>query len=94
MAKAKAKAKNTTFSWQATNKKGQVVKGETNAANADIVKAELRKLGLVPKKGKIKKKGGSLFSEKKETHYYKRYCGIQSSVSHDDESRRTDGAGF
>ena len=66
MAKAKAKAKNTTFSWQATNKKGQVVKGETNAANADIVKAELRKLGLVPKKGKIKKKGGSLFSEKKK----------------------------
>ncbi len=63
---AQAKAKKTTFSWQATNKKGQVVKGETTAANTDIVKAELRKQGLVPKKGKIKKKGGSLFSERQK----------------------------
>jgi len=57
---AKAKAKNTTFSWQATNKKGQIVKGETTAANTDMVKTELRKQGLIPKKGKIKKKGGGL----------------------------------
>ncbi len=66
MAKVKIKAKNTTFSWQATNKKGQVVKGETTAANADMVKAELRKQGLIPKKGKIKKKGGGLFSEREK----------------------------
>jgi type IV pilus assembly protein PilC len=63
---AKAKAKNTTFSWQATNKKGQIVKGETTAANADMVKTELRKQGLIPKKGKIKKKGGSLLGERQK----------------------------
>ena len=63
---AQAKTKNTTFSWQATNKKGQVVKGETTAANPDIVKAQLRKQGLIPKKGKIKKKSGGLFAEKQK----------------------------
>ena len=67
MAKAKTKAKNTTFSWQATNKKGQIVKGETTAANADVVKAELRKQGLIPKKGKIKKKSGGLFAEREKS---------------------------
>ena len=61
MAKAQAK-KNATYSWVAVNKKGQITKGEMVAANADVVKAEIRKLGLVPKKGKIKKKGGGLFA--------------------------------
>ncbi len=63
---AQVKAKNTTFSWQATNKKGQIVKGQTTAANADMVKAELRKQGLIPKKGKIKKKGSGLFAERQQ----------------------------
>lgn len=69
MAKAKAKTKapikkikNSTYSWVCTNKKGQTVRGETTAASADVVKAELRKQGLIPKKGKIRKKGGGLFS--------------------------------
>jgi type IV pilus assembly protein PilC len=66
MAKAKAKVKNATYSWECTNKKGQTFKGETVAASADVVKAELRKQGLTPKKGKIKKKGGGLFSERQK----------------------------
>ncbi|NOQ69406.1 MAG: type II secretion system F family protein [Gammaproteobacteria bacterium] len=64
---AKAKSKNTTFTWEGINKKGQTVKGETVAASADVVKAELRKQGLTPKKGKIKKKSGGLFSAKEKT---------------------------
>jgi len=66
MAKAKRKVKNATFSWECTNAKGQTIKGETTAASADVVKAELRKQGLTPKKGKIKKKGGGLFSEREK----------------------------
>jgi type IV pilus assembly protein PilC len=63
---AKAKVKNATFSWECTNAKGKTVKGETIAASADVVKAELRKQGLTPKKGTIKKKGGSLFGSKEK----------------------------
>jgi type IV pilus assembly protein PilC len=63
---AKAKAKTATFSWECTNKKGQTVKGEMTAASADVVRAELRKQGLTPKKGKIRKKGGGLFTERKK----------------------------
>ncbi len=64
MAKAKTKSKNVNFSWEGTNKKAQTIKGEMIAANADVVKAELRKQGITPKKGKIKKKGGGLFAAK------------------------------
>ncbi|PCI06307.1 MAG: type II secretion system protein F, partial [Gammaproteobacteria bacterium] len=49
---AKAKVKNATFTWECTNKKGTTVKGEMSAASMDVVKAELRKQGLIPKKGK------------------------------------------
>jgi len=66
MAKAKTKSKNTTYTWVGVNKKGQVTKGEMVAANADMVKAEIRKLGITPKKGKIKKKGGSLFGSREK----------------------------
>ena len=66
MAKAKNKIKNATFSYECTNNKGQSIKGEMTAASADVVKAELRKQGLTPKKGKIKKKGGSLFAAKQK----------------------------
>ncbi len=58
MAKAK-KTKSITFTWECTNTKGAAIKGETTAASIDIVKAQLRKQGLTPKKGKIKKKRGS-----------------------------------
>ena len=63
---AMAKAKNTGFTWEGTNKKGQTVRGEMVAASADVVKAELRKQGLTPKKGKIRKKGSSLFSPREK----------------------------
>ena len=63
---AKAPVKNATFAWEATNAKGQTVKGEMTAASADVVKAELRKQGMTPKQGKIKKKGGGLFAAKEK----------------------------
>ena len=63
---AKAPTKNATFAWEATNAKGQTVKGEMTAASADVVKAELRKQGMTPKKGKINKKGGGLFAAKEK----------------------------
>lgn len=68
MAKAKAKTqtKSATFSWECTNNKGQTVKGESVAANAEVVKAELRLKGLTPKKGKVKKKSGGLFGPKEK----------------------------
>ncbi len=57
-----AKLKTATYSWECKNKNGQTVKGETIAASVDLVKAELRKQGLTPKKGKIRKKSASIFS--------------------------------
>ena len=63
---AKPKIKNASFLWEATNTKGQTVKGEMTAASADVIKAELRKQGLTPKKNGIKKKGGGLFSAKEK----------------------------
>jgi type IV pilus assembly protein PilC len=63
---AKAPVKNATFAWEAINAKGQTVKGEMTAASADVVKAELRKQGMTPKKGKVKKKGGGLFAPKEK----------------------------
>jgi type IV pilus assembly protein PilC len=65
-AKNKAKLKNETYSWECTNTKGQTIKGEMTAVSADVVKAELRKQGLVPKKGKIKKKSGGLFAPRQK----------------------------
>ncbi len=67
MAKAKVKIKTATYSWEATNKKGQAIKGETVAASIDLVKADLRKQGLIPRKGKIKKKSAGLFSPRQKS---------------------------
>ena len=68
MAKAKAKSKTTStmFTWQGTNKKGQSIKGEMMSISADLVKAELRKQGITPKNGKIKKKSGGLFASREK----------------------------
>jgi len=63
---AKAQVKNVTFSWEATNNKGQSVKGEMVAASIDVVKSDLRKQGLTPKNGKIKKKSGGLFAPRQQ----------------------------
>ncbi len=64
--KKKTKVKSAAYTWEATNNKGAVIKGDMNAASADVVKAELRKQGMTPKKGKIKKKGSSLFAPRQQ----------------------------
>jgi type IV pilus assembly protein PilC len=56
-----AEATSATYTWEGTNKQGKVVRGEVTAKNLDAVRAELRKQGVTPKSGKIKKKGKSLF---------------------------------
>jgi type IV pilus assembly protein PilC len=53
MAQAAAPA---TFAWEGTNKQGKPAKGEITASSIDAVKTELRKQGITPKPGKIKKK--------------------------------------
>lgn len=45
----------STFSWEGTNKQGKPVKGSITAPSIDAVKLELRKQGVTPKPGKIKK---------------------------------------
>ncbi|MES0328104.1 MAG: type II secretion system F family protein [Gammaproteobacteria bacterium] len=55
MAKAKTAPTTATFSWEGTNKQGKVLKGTTTAVSIDAVKADLRKKGITPKSGKIKK---------------------------------------
>jgi len=68
MAKAntKAKTKNATYYWEGTNAKGQTAKGEMHAASPDIVKAILRKQGITPKKGKLRRKSSGLFSARQQ----------------------------
>ncbi len=53
----------STFTWEGTDKNGRKVKGETKAANQALVRADLRRQGVVPLK--IKKKS-SLFTERKK----------------------------
>jgi len=55
-----AKSKNVLFDWEGTNKKGAVITGKMTSANANIVKAELRRQGIIPKK--IKKHREPAFS--------------------------------
>jgi len=58
---AQAQATSVTYTWEGTNKQGKIVRGELMAKNPEAVKVELRKLGVTPKSGKIRKKGKSLF---------------------------------
>ncbi|VAW64959.1 Type IV fimbrial assembly protein PilC [hydrothermal vent metagenome] len=61
-AKSKKKQKKivkSTFTWEGKNKSGKILKGQIIASNMDLVKAELRKQGIVPKK--VKKKSAGLF---------------------------------
>lgn len=55
MAKQKT-LKKSSFTWEGINRDGKKVKGETFSSNADVVKAELRRQGIVPKKVKKKAK--------------------------------------
>jgi type IV pilus assembly protein PilC len=57
-------AQAATFTWEGTNKQGKLIRGETTAISIDAVKAELRKQGVTPKPGKVKRKGKSLFGNK------------------------------
>ena len=57
-------AQAATYAWEGTNRQGKVIRGETTATSIDAVKAELRKRGVTPKPGKVKRKGKSLLSGK------------------------------
>ena len=52
-----------TFSWEGTDKKGNKIKGESNAQNITLVRAELRRQGINPSKVKQKTE---LFKRKKK----------------------------
>lgn len=54
-----AKTKTGSYVWEGTNKRGQKIQGEMIGENAAIIKAQLRKQGIVP--GKIKRKSEGLF---------------------------------
>ena len=47
---AEKAVKQNVFVWEGSDKRGAKVKGETQAATPALVKAELRKRGIVPKK--------------------------------------------
>lgn len=59
MAQKQKKAEKATFTWEGKNRDGKVIKGEIHAMSQDMVKAELRKQGIVPKT--VKKKSAGLF---------------------------------
>ncbi len=61
---AKKEPKLDLFAWEGTDKKGAKVSGETRSANAALVKSELRRQGINPKK--IKKKTMSGFGSGKK----------------------------
>ena len=60
---AQKKIEKSTFSWEGKNRDGRMLKGEITAASQDLVKAELRKQGIVPKK--VTKKSAGLFGGSK-----------------------------
>lgn len=55
--------KQKTFTWEGVDKKGQKIKGEMQASNEALVKAQLRKQGLSP--GKVSRKASDLFAPRK-----------------------------
>ena len=63
MAQAAA-IKQDIFAWEGTDKKGKKVKGESNASNPSMVKADLRRQGIVPVK--VRKKSALFASAKKK----------------------------
>ncbi len=66
MAKAAQKQieKPNVYVWEGSDKKGKRMKGEARAASMALVKADLRRQGIVPLK--VKKKATSLFNTKKK----------------------------
>ncbi|WP_263260314.1 type II secretion system F family protein [Pseudomonas sp. RIT-PI-S] len=57
-------AQPSVFSWDGVDRKGNRLKGELTALNPALVKAQLRRQGIVP--GKVKKKSSSIFSKGKK----------------------------
>lgn len=57
---AKPELKMETFLWEGKNKQGEIIRGQSNAFTVSIVKADLRRQGIVPLK--VKKKTPPLFS--------------------------------
>jgi len=68
MAQAAA-IKQDIFAWEGTDKKGKKVKGESNASNPSMVKADLRRQGILPVK--VRKKSALFASAKKKKIYPK-----------------------
>jgi len=56
--------KQTTFVWEGLDKRGERVRGEVAGASANLVRANLRRQGINPRK--IKKKGEPLFGGKRK----------------------------
>ncbi|MBV1880038.1 MAG: type II secretion system F family protein [Pseudomonadales bacterium] len=54
----------STFTWEGQDRRGNKTKGETPGASIALVKAELRKQGITPKK--VKKKPKALFESKQK----------------------------
>ncbi len=52
-----AKVKTVTFQWEGVNRRGHKITGEMLGENSAIVKAQLRKQGITPKKLKRKQEG-------------------------------------
>lgn len=63
MAQAKKQKLDPVFLWQGTDKQGNRAKGQISGANANVVKALLRRQGIIPIK--VKKKPKELFKAKK-----------------------------
>lgn len=60
LAKVKKKEEEPTFKWEGTDKRGVRVKGELRGANPALIKAELRRQGILPLR--VRKKPKPLFS--------------------------------
>jgi type IV pilus assembly protein PilC len=62
--KAVKAAQPSVFRWEGVDRKGNRIKGELTSLNVALVKAQLRRQGVVP--GKIRKKSTSIFSRGKK----------------------------
>nr|HPQ26636.1 type II secretion system F family protein [Gammaproteobacteria bacterium] len=52
------------FTWEGTDRKGNRVKGESRAATIALVRADLRRQGIMPLK--VRKKSSSIFTDRKK----------------------------
>jgi len=61
---AEAAIKQSVFTWEGTDRKGNRIKGESQASNPSLVKADLRRQGINPLK--VRKKSALFSSSKKK----------------------------